>query len=199
MPIAPKFLVLLRKQASNILFGVALLFLFLYPDARPWLMQRMFDAGLFKARMETALPKEKMVSSFPNLVDAQGRAVSPNTFQNKVVLINFWAPWCPPCRAEMPSLQHLYKELEHDPRFVILLVDMDGDQQKAGAFLQRKEITIPNFSISSAVDKALFSGTLPTTVVLAPGGKLVWKHEGLANYANPDFRKQLADLVALSK
>lgn len=197
MPIGPKFLVLLRKHASNILFGVALLFLFLHPDARPWLMQRMFDSGLFKARMETALPKEKMVSSFPNLVDAQGGELPLKAITEKVVLINFWAPWCLPCRAEMPSLQQLYKELENDQRFTILLVDMDGDQQKAGAFLQRKEITIPNYSISSAVDKALFSGTLPTTVVLAPGGKLVWKHEGLANYANPDFRKRLADLAAV--
>lgn len=186
---------LLKKQAWNLIFVAAFLVLLLHPDARPWLLRRFFDVGLFSPQLEGEEVKSGQQLTPFNLVDAAGNSFQIPDEQQRWVLVNFWAPWCPPCRAEMPSLQKLYDSLKSDPRITIRLVEVDGDWQRSGKFLQQEHINIPNMALSGKVDPAAFSGTLPTTLLLNAEGRLVWKKEGLANYASPAFRKQLLSLI----
>lgn len=65
--------------------------------------------------------------------DMSGQEVSLRDYRGKVLLINVWATWCPPCREEMPSMQRLYEELD-DPDFEILAVSVDAPQGQEDAF-----------------------------------------------------------------
>lgn len=183
-------------RLSNVLFfGLLLLFVF-STDAKSWLLKQMIATGLFKPKIEKT---EKNVKAQPvapfYFRDENGNTVSANELKGKVVFINFWASWCPPCRAEMPSLNMLYNKFKDDNRFVFLFLNEDEDASKGRNFLQKNDYSFPLISVEERVPDEIFGGTLPTTVVLNKEGKLVMKHEGLAGYSGDDFIKQLKELL----
>ncbi len=77
------------------------------------------------------------------LTDMSGKQVSLSQFKGKVVLLNFWGTFCPPCREEMPSMERLYNNFR-DKGFVILAVNIEVDgRQKVSKFLQQNPYTFP--------------------------------------------------------
>ena len=79
------------------------------------------------------------------LTDLQGKSWHFRDLTGKVVLVNFWATWCPPCRKEMPDLQSLYDKYK-DPGFVVLSIS-DEERAKVEPFIAEKKITYPCCSI----------------------------------------------------
>lgn len=128
-------------------------------------------------------------------IDARSQQVSTAGLKGKVVFINFWATWCPPCRAEMPSLDALYNEFKSDDRFVFLFINEDEDRAKAEQYLKESGFSVPLVTRAGTVPGELYSGTLPTTLVLNKEGAVVLKHEGVAGYNTPKFKQQLKDLL----
>lgn len=165
------------------------------PDAKSFLLQQLVSVGLFKAEI-----KKNGVNNLPetasfSFTNSAGITTTTAGLKGKVVFINFWASWCPPCRAEMPSLELLYKKLQNDNRFVFLFINEDEDKSKAIKYLEKNHFTIPLYSRLGDVPNEIFSGTLPTTVVINKDGKVVLKHEGLAGYNTEAFIRQLKDLL----
>lgn len=185
------------KKAGNILFIVLLLFVVFNTDAKSWVLRQLVSIGLFN----TEIKKDAHIKNPPqndlsfSFSDANGKQISTTDLKGKVVFINFWASWCPPCRAEMPSLYALYNKFKDDDRFVFLFISEDDDLSKARSYLQKKEFDIPLVTSTGIVPSQIFSGTLPTTVVLDKAGKLVLKQEGIAGYNTPGFIQQLKDLL----
>ena len=182
------------KRIINFLFVGAVLVLLFSPDAKAWFLKQLLSTGLFKAEIKKG---NTASSSGINLSfqDEKGNIVSTSELQGKVVFINFWATWCPPCRAEMPSLNRLYEQLKDDESFIFLFVNEDEDVEKAKAFLRDNHYSFPFNQTIGVVPGEIFSGTLPTTVVLNKDGKLVMKHEGMANYNSTEFIKELYSLL----
>src|SRR5688572_15469563 len=111
----------LRKAGNYLFVGLILLLLF-NPSAKAWLMRQFMAVGLFKAEMNnkaTAKDTTSIVAHF-SYRDEKGNTFSTADLAGKVVFINFWASWCPPCRAEMPALNDLYNQFRNDDRFVFL-------------------------------------------------------------------------------
>ena len=183
------------SKAANVLFIGLLLLLLFSPGAKAWLLRQMIAAGLFKPEIKKEAVAVSATTPLLRFRDEQGKTVSTGDLKGKVVFINFWATWCPPCRAEMPSLQELYNQLKDDERIVFLFVNEDEDTAKAKRFLQNKDYTMPLFTREGSFPSAIYSGTLPTTVVLNKDGKPVFQHEGLAAYHSPAFIKQLKALL----
>lgn len=71
------------------------------------------------------------------LKDLQGKVRDLNDFKGQVVLVNFWATWCPPCRVEMPSMWRLKQKFNGSP-FVVLAVDMGEEEAAVNSFLAKK-------------------------------------------------------------
>jgi len=115
--------------------------------------------------------------------DVDGKEISLDAYKGKVVLLNFWATWCGPCRAEIPSLirmQEAYKD-----RLQIIGMDVDDDDEaRLRAFVKDQGINYP-VAMTSLPVRLAYGGiaALPTMFVINPDGKVVQKHVGLFNPA----------------
>jgi thiol-disulfide isomerase/thioredoxin len=90
-------------------------------------------------------PAACLISRRPtsHLSDMQGNQVTLSQFRGKVVLLNFWATWCPPCREEMPSMEQLHQRYK-DQGLVMLAVNVEKDgYQAVSRFLEGKNYTFP--------------------------------------------------------
>jgi len=115
--------------------------------------------------------------------DVSGKELSLEAYKGKVVLLNFWATWCGPCRAEIPSLiriQEAYKD-----RLQIIGMDVDDDdEERLRAFVKDQGINYP-VAMASVPIRFAYGGiaALPTLFVINQDSKVVQKHVGLFNPA----------------
>ena len=114
------------------------------------------------------------------LRDLKGRTVRLTDFKGKVVLLNFWATWCPPCRAEIPDLVKWQKEYAFQGLQVIGVTYPPTDRRKVRSFIRELKITYPVL-LGQKQTKALFDAgqTLPFSVVIDREGKVRENIEGI--------------------
>lgn len=189
-----KVKLLIKKHWSNLLFIIVISLLVFHPDAKTWVLRQLFSVGLFKA--DISEPKEVAGTYSLSFTNIKGELVTTSDLKGKVVFINFWATWCPPCRAEMPSINELYKKLKTDERFVFLMVDADGDLSSSTAYMKKHNFDLDVYASAGTISPELYSGKLPTTIVLGKNGRLVSRHEGISNYNSKKFEEQLLTLAA---
>jgi len=188
-----------KKIVSNALtIGLLALALglFVFPEFKAMVIRGLMKAGLFQPRI-TPLKTAASVSAASSVqfVTATGETHTPESLKGKVVFINFWATWCPPCIAEMPAINALYTSFKNNPDIVFLLVDADQNLPKATSFIKEKQFEFPVSSVSGPVPASWYNGTLPTTLVLDKTGNLVYQHEGAADFSNKKFRAFLNGLI----
>ena len=128
------------------------------------------------------------------LKDLQGREVSAADFKGKIVVIDFWATWCPPCRAEIPGYVSLQKKYA-DKGLVVIGISLDEDGAKAVApFAKEKGI---NYQMLLSNDDvvAAFGGIegLPTTFLIDREGNIRDKKVG--RVAEADYEKRILELL----
>ncbi len=129
------------------------------------------------------------------LADLQGNIIHFESLRGKVIFMNVWATWCPPCIAEMPGIQKLYDSVDTSKiAFVMLSVDQGG-QEKVKKFINRKGYTFPVYTPLSGIPAAFQSSAIPTTFILSPEGTLAARQEGMANYNTNKMRDFLESLV----
>ena len=123
-----------------------------------------------------------------------GRPANLRQFRGKVVLVNLWASWCPPCLAEMPGLQALYQKTD-TAKVAFVCISLDANPNQARALLKRKGYTLPVFFPAAPLPAPFDSPTVPSTVILTPDGQLADRHHGMADYDTPEFRAALEKLA----
>ncbi|WP_162052144.1 TlpA family protein disulfide reductase [Pontibacter pamirensis] len=136
-----------------------------------------------------------MVGAGFQLVSLDGKAMSFESLKGKVVFMNIWATWCPPCIAEMPNIQSLYEKIgSHKIAFVMLSVD-EGGMEKVKKFINKKGYTFPVYMPASQFPQEFHSNAIPTTFIISPEGKIVAKQEGMAEYDTKEVRDFLLSMV----
>jgi thiol-disulfide isomerase/thioredoxin len=176
----------------NALFFIAVIVLLFVPAAKGLLLRGLMKTGLFQPEVTSTI-KPVQVPDI-NFSDAQGQNITLSSLKGKVVFINFWATWCPPCLAEMPSINTLYQKLGTNKNIVFIMADADGRPQQALLFLQKKNYNLPVYAATTAVPANVLAGTIPTTVILNKKGEMVYHHEGVADYTNDKFSTYLQQL-----
>lgn len=158
-----------------------------------------FHARVFVSRIvalsPSELPKEEqfqMPSYHWQLSGLNGEAFHFKEVKGEVVLVNFWATWCPPCVAEMPSLQALYTDYKTKIQFVMVAQDQ---HDKVKAFMNQKKYDFPVYFETSAKPQALSPEYIPTTFIIDKNGNIVIEKTGAANWNHSDIRKVVDDLL----
>ena len=177
-----------------IFFALAVAF---HPAAKGLAIQGLMKIGLFQPEIKKqGTPKDvRKLTAGISFKDAANNTVNLSELSGKVVFINFWATWCPPCRAEMPSIETLYQKLKDNENIVFLMVDVDNDYHKAKKYMDEMGFSLPVYTPASEIPKELMSGTIPTTLILNKNGQLVFSHEGAGNFGG---KKMMDFLTGLS-
>ncbi len=119
-----------------------------------------------------------------------GRPVPFDQFRGKVVFLNFFATWCPPCIAEMPGIQELY-ESEASEDVVFIILSRDDSREKPRKFMADKGYTLPVYMAVGPTPAVFHGNVLPTTYIISPRGEIISRHSGMADYNN----KKVKDLL----
>ena len=165
------------------------------------LQRGLLATGLWKADVPIAPVATPAVltgiAAYPHslpLVTLDGRRVNLSDLQGKVVFVNLWASWCPPCVAEMPGIHALY--LKMDPaKVAFVMVSLDENPAKARALLKRRGYTFPVYFPTGPLPAPFNSSSIPSTVILAPDGQVAARHDGMAEYDTPEFKAALDKLA----
>jgi peroxiredoxin len=165
--------VLKEPPASNVLEGALDPYLELAALVRYEHMRASMDSPQFAAAMARleAEDKDRAAADF-TLADLHGKTWRLKNMQGKVVLVNFWATWCPPCRKEMPDLQSLYDRFKGDGLIVFAISDEDAATVEP--FIAARKVTYPVLLDSDRKVNGLFHVYgIPRTYVYDRNGRLV--------------------------
>jgi len=156
-----------------------------YEHVQVTLNDARFDEAM--ASLEAADKRRQDVNF--TLTDLHGKTWTLKELRGEVVLVNFWATWCPPCQKEMPDLEGLYKEFRHQ-RFVILAIS-DEEADKVRPFIAERKITYPVLLDPGHKVGSLFQVEgIPKSFVYDREGKLV--AQSIDMRTQKQFRAMLA-------
>jgi thiol-disulfide isomerase/thioredoxin len=145
-----------------------------------------------KADLAAVTPSKGAVLDL-NLVNSKGERVNMKQFEGKVIFLNFWATWCPPCIAEMPGINNLYKDVKNDNvEFVMLSVDRNFE--KAKKFRDSKGFDFEIYAATGPIPQMYSSSSIPTTYVIDANGNLALTHLGMGDFDNKEFKQFLKKL-----
>ena len=129
------------------------------------------------------------------LRDTAGKNISLSAFKGKVVLLNFWATWCPPCRAEMPALNKLYRE-KKNRGLEIIAVSTDRSVSSVKDFLEKHKVDFPIlFDEDRTAVKLYRVFSMPTTFLIDRNGTVVEKFYGEYDWTEPETKGKIEKLL----
>lgn len=129
------------------------------------------------------------------LSDLLGNEITLSSLKGKVVFLNFWATWCPPCRSEMPSMQSLHEKMKGKD-FVMLAVDVGERKEGVRSFIDKNDYTFTVLLDSNhEVSIEYKIAGIPTTLLLNKEGKIVFRETGSRNWATPDVTARIENLL----
>ncbi|RMF88322.1 MAG: TlpA family protein disulfide reductase [Nitrospinota bacterium] len=119
------------------------------------------------------MPEEPQAAPAFLLPDLSGKVVALEDLQGKVVFLNFWATWCPPCRAEMPAMERLFQRMQGKD-FALLAINFQESRQQVEEFMQEFQLHFPALLDSEGVAGTAYRVIgLPTTYILDRKGRIV--------------------------
>ena len=129
------------------------------------------------------------------LMDANGTTHRLSDYRGKVVLLNFWATWCEPCRDELPSIERLRVALARRP-FVVLAVQMGGSVRTAKDAAEDLGLRFPLLlDRDSRATAAWGIKTVPTSFLIGPDGAVAFSHVGELDWSSIEERRRVERLL----
>jgi len=182
-----------NKIAPVLVFFFMIAYVF-SPQLKSWITSGLMQVGFFKPDIPDIKSNSKLTPA-PDfqIQDAASRTFNLSDKKGKVVFVNFWATWCPPCLAELPSINALYEKEKNNPDVVFITVDIDRELAKTAKFMQMKKYNFPVY-IAYGADK-LYNDGIPTTLVIDKKGDIAFSHFNRANYNSDQFEAFIDKLV----
>ncbi len=181
----------LKKHWSNILFFV-FIGLLIVPQTRMPIQVFLQQIIAFTPSEKDEADREVLLDYNWNLQKLSGEALNFSEAKGKVIVLNFWASWCPPCVAEMPSLQKLYDSYGDQVAFYFVTSEKPA---KVEQFLKKKNYILPVYLQTYKAPEQLETTVLPTTYVISKTGEIVIAEEGVADWNSKKVRALLDKLL----
>lgn len=122
-----------------------------------------------------------------SLVNLNGETVQLSDFEGQVVMVNFWATWCPPCRYEIPSMRRAWEKMQRQ-NVMMLAIHVGGKEGKIKNFVRKNKMDFPVlFDANSEVYKKWPTGGYPSTFIVNPQGKIVYQAIGGRQWDAPEI------------
>ncbi len=177
----------LKKNTYNILF-VVLIALFIYPPTKVYFI-RLFS---FSPSIQTTSAKKTQLQGF-SLKGLNRSSVNFNDRDDKVIFISFWATWCPPCIAEMPSMKQVYEDYKEKVDFYFVTQESWEIVKK---FYDKNEYDFPTYNPVNYPPKEITSSSIPATFIIDKTGNIVVDKKGAADWNSSKIRNLLDQLIA---
>lgn len=176
-----------RKTISNIVF-VVIIGLLIYPPTKVYFIRLIsFSPSTIKVEEREELKKYDW-----NLQGLNTESIDFNKTKGKVVFVNFWATWCPPCRAEMPSIQELYDDYKDRVAFIFV---SNENWKTINDFYKKNSYDLPTYNPLSERPALFNSETIPATFILDKNGAIVMQKKGPADWNSTKVRALLDELI----
>lgn len=183
-----------KLSIKNILF-FALIALLIIPQTRKPI-QVAFNSLKVKIFSPSAFAKADQTQLEPftyKVTSIDGLSRDAKIGQGKVTFISYWATWCPPCIAELPSIEKLYADYGNKVDFVLITNEKPDVVRR---FLERKQLNIPAVLPQMETPEQLFERSIPTNYIIDKLGKIVIKEQGAADWNSDKVRETLDQLLA---
>jgi thiol-disulfide isomerase/thioredoxin len=130
-----------------------------------------------------------------SLKDLSGQEQNLSSYAGKLVFLNFWATWCGPCRAEIPSMEELYLELQNQDFVIVALNSQEADKQVAD-FVENVGMSFPVLlDTAGRVGAAYSIRAIPTTYIIDPQGYILGRMVGTRDWYTPEIISLVGDLL----
>ena len=160
-----------------------------------WLAALAFALAAGSAVAQDLKPWSGGATPALELEDVEGKARRLADYRGSIVLVNFWATWCGPCREEMPSMERLRAAMEGKP-FVILAVNVGESARVARDFAERLSLGFPLLmDRDTRTAKTWRARILPASFVIGPDGVIRYAHYGELDWSSADVRKKIEALM----
>lgn len=182
-----------KFKISDILFVVFILLLIIPQTRKPI----MVAASKVRAKVSslTVVAKDEQEQIMPfvyRLEDLDGNQVNVKVGDGEITFISYWATWCPPCIAELPSIDALYQDYRDKISFLMI---SNEDPEIINFFLEKKNFSVPAVVSNMNPPKDLYEKTIPTNYIIDHTGKIVVKEKGASDWNSEIVRKILDGLI----
>ena len=180
-----------KPKIKNIIFLIAIGVLFIPKIRQP--IQILLHKGLAMFSPSYIDESKQVVLSDYNwkLKDDNNVILNFEGYKNKVILVNFWATWCPPCIAEMPSMQKLYDDYKDKIAFVFV---SNETQANINQFLTKNGYSFKVYNPLTNYPKPFDVSSIPRTFLIGKSGHIVIDKKGAANWNSESVRSTIDEL-----
>jgi peroxiredoxin len=186
---------------GSIVLGVMIIAVLVFYNLKGGLSQQeqssvtVIEDSTNKLRLE--FPKTPAAAPNFELKDPAGKPLNVKDFRGKVVFLNFWATWCPPCIEEMPAMEKLHQELEKDGLVMLAVNFQEGPERVKEFFTQHNLTFTPLLDRDGKVTEQYQAWGLPVSVVINKRGQIAARATGSKDWHSDEarqfFKKLLAD------
>lgn len=180
-----------KSQIQNIIFLVVIVVLLFTPLGTALKVQ-MNRLLAFAPAVVSKEDQAKLSSYQWSLQSLDGKEFNFTQTNGQVVLLNFWATWCPPCIAEMPSMQELYNDFGDQIAFVFVSQE---PKEKIQEFLEKHHYDFPVYHPITTPPNPFHYTSIPQTYLIDKQGNIVIDKNGAANWNSPKVRQTIAELL----
>jgi thiol-disulfide isomerase/thioredoxin len=184
-----------KSKIYNIIFFVAVALILIPQTRQP--IQVLINKGVALIVKPSVIKTEerKVISNYNwRLKDVSQTTLDFNAAKGKVIVINFWATWCPPCIAEMPSMELLYQTYKDNEDVVFLFVSNE-DVNVINSFMSKKEYSFKVYQSLTQYPREFDVTSIPRTFIISKKGEIVMDKSGPADWSSDRVFNTIDELL----
>ena len=182
-----------KSQLKNGIFLLVILLLIVPQTRQPIQVFIQKGMALFSPSIIDEESRIQLTNYDWKLIDSAGNSFNFNSAKNKVIVLNFWATWCPPCIAEMPSFERLYQDYNDE---VLFLFVSNETKEKVNSFVNKNNYSFPLYASKGAQPDIFNVSSIPRTFLIDKNGTIIIDKVGAANWNSDSVRKEIDELLS---